>query len=211
MTVCSANPLQDFSSAERSVTASGCYHCQMDPPAITRRRRPFLAPVWLTMLVAVIAIGVAVIVFRSATNTVIVLVGPVEKGIGTIDDPPLSDEGEQRAQRLARMFGEGTGAGRLSAVYVGGTRGAQQTVAPLAERLGLHPIVVGNVKDTVSRVMHDHEGDTVLLIGTSENVPQLLREFSGRDLGASKDDEYGTLFVISIPTFGDAKILRLKY
>jgi 2,3-bisphosphoglycerate-dependent phosphoglycerate mutase len=184
----------------------------MEPPAITpRRRRPFLAPVWLTMLVAVIAIGIAVIVFRSATNTVVVLVGPAEKDIGTIDDPPLSDDGELRAQRLARMFGEGAGPERLSAVYTSGTRAAQQTAAPLAERLGIHPIVVSNAKDTAARVMHDHEGDTVLLIGTSASVPQLVREFSGRDLATSKDDEYDTVYVISIPTFGDSRILRLKY
>lgn len=163
------------------------------------------------MLAVFIAIGVAVIVFRSATTTVVVLAGPADKDIGTIDDPPLSDDGEQRAQRLARMFGEGTGAGRLSAVYVSGTRVAQQTAAPVAERLGVHPIVVGNVKDAVARVLHEHEGGTVLLIGTRENVPQLLREFSGRDLTTAKDDEYDTVFVISIPTFGDSNVLRLRY
>ena len=163
------------------------------------------------MLAVFIAIGVAVIVFRSATTTVVVLAGPADKDIGTIDDPPLSDDGEQRAQRLARMFGEGTGAGRLSAVYVSGTRVAQQTAAPVAERLGVHPIVVGNVKDAVARVLHEHEGGTVLLIGTRENVPQLLREFSGRDLTTAKYDEYDTVFVISIPTFGDSNVLRLRY
>lgn len=163
------------------------------------------------MLAVFIAIGVAVIVFRSATTTVVVLAGPADKDIGTIDDPPLSDDGEQRAQRLARMFGEGTGAGRLSAVYVSGTRVAQQTAAPVAERLGVHPIVVGNVKDAVARVLHEHEGGTVLLIGTRENVPQLLREFSGRDVTTAKDDEYDTVFVISIPTFGDSNVLRLRY
>lgn len=183
----------------------------MEPPAITRRRRPFLAPVWLSLLAVLIAIGVAVIVFRSATTTVVVLVGPAEKDVGKIDDPPLSDEGEQRAQRLARMFGEGSGADRPSAVYVSGTRVAQQTAAPLAERLGVHPVAVGEVRETVARVLKEHEGGTVLLIGTSETVPQLLHELSGRGILMSKDDEYDTAFVISIPTFGDSNVLRIKY
>jgi len=185
----------------------------MEPPVITRQRRPFLAPVWLSMLAVVIAIAVGIIVFRSATTTVVVLVGPVEKDVGTIADPPLSPDGEQRAQRLARMFGEGAGAGRLSAVYVSQTRVAQQTAAPLTERLGLHPIVVpaNEVSDTASRVLHEHEGSTVLLIGTSANVPQLVRELSGRDIAPRKDDEYDTVYIVSVPTFGDSNVLRLSY
>jgi broad specificity phosphatase PhoE len=184
----------------------------MEPPAITpRRRRPFLAPVWLSMLAVVIAIVVAILVFRSATTTVVVLAGPVEKDVGTIDDPPLSPDGEQRALRLARMLGESPGT--LNAIYVSQTRVAQQTAAPLAERLNLHPIVVpaNSVKDAVNRVLREHEGGTVLLIGTSATVPQMLSTLSGRDVAATKDDEYDTVFVVSIPTFGDSSVLRLRY
>jgi len=184
----------------------------MEPPAITpRRRRPFLFPVWLSMLAVVIAIGVAIVVYRSATTTVVLLVGPVEKDAATIDDPPLSPEGEQRAQRLARMFGESRGA--LSAIYVSQTRVAQQMARPLAERLGLHPVVVpaNSGKEMASRALHEHEGGTVLLIGTSASVPQLLRSLSDREVSAPKDDEYDSVFVVSIPTFGDTSVLRLRY
>src|SRR5256885_3055175 len=76
----------------------------MDPPAITRHRRPFLAPLWLTLLAIVVIGAVAVTFYRSATTTVVLLVRPVEKQPGSIDDPPLSPEGEQRAQRLAQML-----------------------------------------------------------------------------------------------------------
>ena len=65
----------------------------MEAPAVTRYRRPFLAPVWLTMLAVVFALAVAFVIYRSATTTVVVLVRPVEKEAGTIDDPPLSPEG----------------------------------------------------------------------------------------------------------------------
>ena len=184
----------------------------MEPPAITpRRRRPFLVPVWLSLLAVVIAIGVAIIVYRSATTTVVLLVGPVEKDAGTIDDPPLSPEGEQRAQRLARMLGESRGS--LGGIYVSQTRVAQQMAGPLAERLGLHPIVVpvNNVKEMTNRALREHEGGTVLLIGTSATTPQLLRSLSDRDVPAPKDDEYDSVFVVSIPTFGNTSVLRLRY
>lgn len=183
----------------------------MEPPVITRRRRPFLAPVWLTMLAVVIAIGIAIAIFRSATTTVVVLVGPAEKVVGTIDDPPLSTEGEQRAQQLAQMFGESRGA--LNALYVTQTRGAQQTAAPLADRLGLHPILVpaNDPGGTANRVLREHDGGTVMLVGANANVAQLLQELTGRDVTAAKDDESDTVFVISVPTFGDVSVLRMKY
>lgn len=186
----------------------------MEAPAlITHHRRPFLLPVWLSMLAIVIAIGVAAVVYRSAKTTVVVLVRPVEKEVGTIDDPPLSNEGEQRAARLAKMFGETSAAGRLNAIYVSAARRAQQTAAPLANVLGTRPIVVpvNDVKGTASRVMREHEGGTVLIVGTSENVSQLLRTLSGHDAPMRADDDTDTVFVVSIPTFGDSNVLRLRY
>src|SRR6201988_5326646 len=99
----------------------------MDPPVITRHRRPFPEPLWLPLL-AVLAIGgVAVVFYRSATTTVVLLVPAMEKEPGTIDDPPLSPEGEQRAQHLARMFGDVDGGGRLDAIYVSDDRRARQS------------------------------------------------------------------------------------
>jgi phosphohistidine phosphatase SixA len=185
----------------------------MEPPAITRHRRPFLAPVWLTMLAVVVAVGVAIAAYRSATTTIIVLVRPVEKEIGTIEDPPLSPEGEQRAQRLARMFGETAPGGRLDAIYVSQARRAQQTAQPLAERLGSQPVVIpaDDIHGTVSRVLREHPGGTALVIGTHENVPQLLQQLSGHPSVGPGDNDPDTIFVVSIPTFGEANVLRLRY
>ena len=111
------------------------------------------------------------------------------------------------------MFGQTVAAGRLSAIYVSEARLAQQTAAPLAERLATHPVVVpvNDVKGTAARVLREHEGGTVLIIGTSASVPQLLRALSGHDMPATGDAEYDTVFVISIPTFGDSNVLRLRY
>lgn len=183
----------------------------MEPPVITRRRRPFLAPVWLTMLAGVVVILIAILIFRSLTTTVVVLVGPAEKDVGTIDDPPLSPEGEQRAQRLAQMFGDSRGA--LSALYVSQSRVSQQTAAPLADRLGLRPVAVPahDPDGAATRVLREHEGGTAMLVGTSANIQELLRELAGRDVAVSKDDDYDTVFIVSVPTFGDANVLKMKY
>ena len=82
----------------------------MEAPAIiNRHRRPFLLPVWLSfagVLALIVAAVVAFFVYRSATTTtVVVLARHAEKVLSSIQDPPMSPQGEQRAQRLAQMIG----------------------------------------------------------------------------------------------------------
>src|SRR5580698_724881 len=97
----------------------------MDPPAITRYRRPFfLAPLWLTFLGALLLAGLGYAVYRSAGTTTVLLVRATDKEPGTIADPPISAEGEDRAQRLAQVFG--TSAPAIDAVYVSAERRSQQ-------------------------------------------------------------------------------------
>jgi hypothetical protein len=83
------------------------YHCRpMQPPVVTRHRRPFLAPFWVMWLLFFVLLAAAFVSYRSATTTTIVLVRHAEKVMGTIEDPPLAAEGVRPADRLAQMFGE---------------------------------------------------------------------------------------------------------
>ena len=190
----------------------------MEAPAIIgRHRRPFLLPVWLTFA-AVFGLFVAALagffIYRSAsTTTVVVLARHAEKDLSSIQDPPLSAEGERRAERLAQMFGRGKGVGRIDAIYVSDARRTQQTAAPLAERLGKQTIVVpaADTKGLASRVMHEHGGGSVLVIGHSNTVPELIHELGDIDVPPIADDEYDTLYVLSIPSFGQASVLRMEY
>ncbi|HEY6924388.1 MAG TPA: histidine phosphatase family protein [Steroidobacteraceae bacterium] len=185
----------------------------MEPPAVTRYRRPFLAPLWLTMLVVVCALGVAVTVYFSALTTVVVLVQPAEKVAGTIDDPPLAPDGEQRAQVLAQMLGETSGAGHLDAIFVSDSRRAQQVIRPLAERLGKQPTVIPgtDIGAIAGRITRGHDGATLLFVGNGATVPPLVHDLSGIEVGPSHDTEHDTLYVVSIPTYGKAKVLRIKF
>src|SRR5216110_905336 len=114
-------------------------------PSLTRRRRTFLAPLWLVWLLVmgvIVMIGAAFLNWRSATSTTVVLVRHAEKELGAISDAPLSPEGERRADRLANMFGDNQKFGRLQKIYVSNTRRAQQTALRLSQRLGIVSEVV---------------------------------------------------------------------
>jgi len=184
----------------------------MDPPGITRHRRPFLAPLWLTLLAALVIGGVAVAFYRSATTTVVLLVPPVEKEPGTIDDPPLSPEGEQRAQQLARMFGDFDAGTRLEAIYVSDERRARQSAAPLAERLHRTPVVFSSrdARAAAARALREHPGGTVLIVGSGATLAQMIQELEGSDTAPAGLGASDAIYMVSVPSFGHAHLLRIR-
>ena len=109
-----------------------------ETPSLIRRRRPFLAPLWLLALAGIVFIAAAFTYWNSATTTTIVLIRHAEKQLGAIPDAPLAPPGEVRAARLAQMFGDASDFGRVRKIYVTDTRRTQQTAAGVAQRLGLN-------------------------------------------------------------------------
>jgi broad specificity phosphatase PhoE len=185
----------------------------MNAPAVTRHRRPFLAPFWVMWLLFFFVLAAAFVAYRAATTTTIVLVRHAEKEMSTISDPPLAAAGERRAERLAQMFGDVKGLGRLDAIYVTDTKRAQQTAAGLASRLGLKPIVVpgADVDDIAKRVLRDNRGGRALVVGHSNTVPAIVRKLSGMSVPEIGEDEFDNVYVVTVPSFGRSTVLRLKY
>jgi broad specificity phosphatase PhoE len=181
----------------------------VDPPAITRRRRPFLAPVWLGLLgsAALVALGLAL--WASASNTLVVIVPAALGQIGSIANPPLSASGGQQAQRLAQRFATATGREGLAAIYVGNTRRAQQTAAPLAQLLGLKPVVLASrhAQAMAGEILGQHDGDTLLVVCNRQFVAALIRALSGKRVATVTERD---MYVVSIPRYGAAKILRMR-
>jgi phosphohistidine phosphatase SixA len=183
----------------------------MGPPAITRRRRPFLTPVWLILLAVLAVIGAALGLHASATNTIVVIVPPASKELGTIDDPPLSAAGEQQAQRLAQQFAEASGRDGLTAIYVSPTRRAKQTVAALAQSLGEQPVVLtsSDADGIAGQIMADHAGDNVLVVCPDAIIPDLIQVLSGQ--AVKVPEGLRAVWVVTVPSYGPASVLRIAY
>jgi Histidine phosphatase superfamily (branch 1) len=184
----------------------------MDAPAITRRRRPFLAPLFVLGLLLLAGLGVVLLVRASATTTTVVVVGHGERAPGSIADPPLAPEGEQRAERLAQLFSGAPARARIDAIYITASRAIAQTAAPLAMRLGLTPVVLPdeNADATAARALSEHRGGTVLIIAQDSRVPSLIQALSGLVLPATRDAN-PRLFVVAVPSFGSPGLLQLSY
>ena len=184
-------------------------------PSLTRRRRPFLAPIWLLALGGVFALAVAIGYWNSATTTTIVLVRHAEKQVGAITDAPLSPEGEIRASRLSQILGGSEEFGRIGKIYVTNTRRTQQTAAGLAQRLGLTPEVVDAKTDSAElarRAVRENRGHRALIVGHSNTVPEIVAALThAQNVPPMGEEEFDTMYIVTVPTIGKASVLRLKY
>jgi phosphohistidine phosphatase SixA len=186
-----------------------------ESPSLTRRRRTFLAPLWLLAMIGVFMLAMAFAYWNSATTTTIVVMRHAEKQVGAISDAPLSPPGEIRASRLAQMFGDNEAFGRIGKIYVTNTRRTQQTVAALAQRLALVPEIVDakvGSADLARRALRENRGGRALIVGHSNTVPEIVAALARIESApAMGDEEFDTVYIVTVPTIGKVSVLRLKY
>jgi broad specificity phosphatase PhoE len=184
------------------------------------QHRPFLIPLWLTAIAAITAaavFGVALFAawtWITANSTTVIVIRHAEKEAVSSADPALSAAGEARAALLARMFGDTKGAGRLDAIYVSATLRSRSTAAPLAARLSLAPIEApaDDPKGLARRVLRENSGGRVMVIGHVNTVPGIVAALAGRsDIPSIDEQDFATMYVVSVPRIGRANLLRLSY
>lgn len=176
------------------------------------RRRPLLAPVWIAALSGLLVIALAFWLLSAASTTTVFVMRHAEKVTVPADDPdpPLSPAGEARALELAQHFGRAPKGQGLDAIIVTELRRTQETVQPLANRLGIPVIVVPAKEPTLAakRALAENRGGRVLIVGHSDTVPQIVKELSGEDVGEMSDTEYGIVYVVAVPRFSHASVTR---
>ncbi len=110
-------------------------------------------------------------------------------------DPGLTEQGQANAIRLAELLA----ADPPSAIYVSTTRRAAETAAPLAARLGLTPKTY-NPSDTPGLIAAvTAETGTVLIVGHSTTVPDIVQRLGGTRPPDIADDEYGAVWHVFGP------------
>jgi len=131
-----------------------------------------------------------------------------EKGQTPSDDPDLTEAGRQRAEDLARLLGQSG----VEVLYATDTRRSQQTLEPLAARLGLVPDV-HHIDDPYGMVRKALDGGSAnaVLVGHVDTVIMIVEGLGARvheDFGAV---QYDDLFLVTVPPTGPARVSRLKY
>ena len=144
----------------------------------------------------------------AAADTVVIAVRHAEKVADGSKDPALTPEGEKRAELLARMLRDA----RVSAIYSTPFQRTRNTAAPLAKQLGI-AVTEDNAEPAAvaKRILKENRGKTVLVVGHSNTVPQLLTAFGITPALEIKDPEFDNLFVVVVPEKGKARLVRLRY
>lgn len=116
----------------------------------------------------------------------------LQKGAGP--DPSLTPEGAANAQRLAAMLADK----HITAIFATPTRRAVQTADPLAKELGI-PVTPYDPSDTgaLAREVAATSG-SVLIVGHSNTVPDLVQLFGGARPAALSELDYGTVFAVGV-------------
>lgn len=131
----------------------------------------------------------------AAQNKTIILVRHAEK-VDASQDPELSAEGNQRAERLMRIVRKY----KPGAIYSTDFKRTRDTVTPIAtrRRLQIQTYDARKQGDLVDAIMKS-ETKRFLVVGHSNTVPGLANLFSKKELFKSLDDsEYGVIWVVRI-------------
>ncbi len=148
---------------------------------------------------------------RSVATTLI-LIRHGEKDNPEAGDPPggpsLNVDGKARAKMLVHVLGQ-TG---IRAIYTSTLIRTQEMAQPLAAQLA--PIPSVPLDDPVQIKKHisvNHAGETVLVIGHNNTIPQLINLYTGGHLPLINELEFDNMFVLTALNSAAAFVTRLKY
>lgn len=154
-----------------------------------------------------VALFLAFFALSAAADTVVIAVRHAEKADES-QDAALSPEGQKRAELLARMLRD---AG-VTAIYSTPFQRTRNTAAPLAKQLGI-AVTEDNAEPAAlaKRILKENRGKTVLVVGHSNTVPQLLTALGIATAPNIESKEFDNLFVVVVPEKGKARLVRLRY
>lgn len=158
------------------------------------------------------SIGLSPINQAVADNRLIILVRHAEKADATAGDPPLSANGNLRAQALISAL-KRTSISQLIATQYQRT---QQTLLPISTDRHLPITVVeaekpieAHIQKVVEQV-HAVKGNS-LIAGHSNTLPLIIKALGGPEIPAISEDDYSQLFLLSINDGQPASLLSTRY
>ena len=126
----------------------------------------------------------------AAEDQAVYIIRHLQKAEGS--DPPLTAEGTAAAEQLAAMLADKG----IAAIYATATRRAMDTAAPLSRATGI-AVVQYDARDPAALVAEVAavEG-SVLVVGHSNTVPDLVTRFGGHPAPVMTEKDYGTVYAV---------------
>lgn len=160
---------------------------------------------------------------QTATSVITTLPDTVARGITTVilvrhaerdtlfagTDQPLSAVGILRAKELARVVGDV----KFDAIYTTRWARTRQTALPVvaAANDSIRLMDGTDFRAQAEMLRTKHAGQTVLVVGHSDSVPQLVWALTGVETPPLGHLEYDTLWMVTIAPDGATKAMKLRY
>jgi len=168
---------------------------------------------WLPVGTVIVLCGLIPAVGASAPetkpDTIAIVVRHAERADDESADPPLSDAGMERAKALAHVLANVD----IKAVFVSQYGRTRQTAEPTAKAHGVSITEVDARKTdaVVERVLAEHRGETVLIVGHSNTVPDIIAGLGGGKMAALPEGDFDDLFLVYVPGKGPTRVVALQY
>jgi hypothetical protein len=145
----------------------------------------------------------------AAENGSVVFLVPQAETAGDTDDAPLSPDGAQRANRLARFL---KGA-KVTAVLASSARGAVETGRPTAVEQNIAPsrADLGNPAVLAQALMASSGGQRTLVVGPANRLLGLLQALGVSETVEIGPQDYDKIFVVFMGTADNQPIIELRY
>ena len=151
------------------------------------------------ILVLLLTLGPAA---AMSADTIIVVVRHAEKASDDPKDPGLSEQGKSRANKLAGMLKHAD----LQAVFTTQYKRTQQTGLPAASQAGLTLQARAATRensetyaaDLLKEIRRKYRGKTVLIVGHSNTVPEIIQQMAGIDIDPIGESSFDRFYVISL-------------
>ncbi len=142
--------------------------------------------------------------------TTFILLRHAEKGNDGTEDPDLSPQGIERAERLKQLLQET----QIDGIYATHYKRTKNTVTPLALAKKLEVQSYESFKaEEIEKILEQHPGGTVVICGHSNNIPWTANLLLGKETYKDyAENEYGIMLILSVVEKGKvAKVTRLDW
>jgi broad specificity phosphatase PhoE len=141
------------------------------------------------------------------TTAILIRHGERDQPTQVDPDPHLNEAGKVRAQTLVHLVGK-TG---IKAIYTSHFARAKETAQPLALQLHLSPVTMDDAAEVKTDIFSRHAGQTVLVVGHTDTIPELIKLLGGNGSFAIDDSEFDKLFIASIAGAAGTHITELRF
>lgn len=134
-----------------------------------------------------------ILVSVAFAEPIVVIVRHAEKADNS-EDAELSAAGRERAVQLTRILKDAN----ITAIFTSERKRTQQTAAPLAQSIGVAPVIVP-AKDYSMLVskLRDVKGNA-LVVGHGNTIPDMIKALGIENTVQIADNDYTDIFVIAL-------------